>query len=178
MDNEAKTLSLVNDIANLLGEIATSPQHTPALYSAFLKALMVAKGVGSQLASPRGSVMTPVHQYGESMDSERETVFSTSTDGESLQRSAHHVHDLAQGLDVSYFSDYNLTGEMGPASDISTFPPTMASTPGPFVDDASILSMDSIVTPNFWDNLLIPGESLYVCRYAFPQIPHRVLQQL
>jgi len=43
MENEQRTLGLVTDISNLLGEIAMGSQHTPALYGAFLKALINVK---------------------------------------------------------------------------------------------------------------------------------------
>lgn len=44
---------------------------------------------------------------------------------------------------------------MGPVADISTFPPTMA--PSPTQLDMSMLSMDSILSADFWDNVLVPG---------------------
>ena len=44
---------------------------------------------------------------------------------------------------------------MGPVADMSTFPPTMANTQP---DDLGLLSMNSILSGGFCDNVLVPGE--------------------
>jgi len=54
MDNEAKTLALVKDMADTLESVAANQLHTPHLYSLFLRALLAAKADGaSRPASPR-----------------------------------------------------------------------------------------------------------------------------
>jgi hypothetical protein len=54
MDNEAKTLALVKDMADTLEGIAANQLHTPYLYSIFLRALLAVKADGaSSPASPR-----------------------------------------------------------------------------------------------------------------------------
>jgi hypothetical protein len=52
-------------------------------------------------------------------------------------------------------SEFHFASEMGPVADISTFPPTMATAQP---DDLGLLSMDSILSGGFWDNVLVPGE--------------------
>lgn len=52
--------------------------------------------------------------------------------------------------------EFNFNGEMGPAADISTFPPTMAPT-NSHDDVSGMLSMDSILSNGFWDSVLVPG---------------------
>lgn len=59
-------------------------------------------------------------------------------------------------------AEFNFDSEMGPVADMSTFPPTMAPQQA---EDMSMLSMDSILSTSFWDNVLVPGMSpcLYPC---------------
>lgn len=53
--------------------------------------------------------------------------------------------------------EFQFDGEMGPVADISTFPPTMA----PHSDDhMGMLSIDTILSTSFWDNVLVPGKSV------------------
>jgi hypothetical protein len=56
-------------------------------------------------------------------------------------------------------SEFQFASEMGPVADMSTFPPTMANTQP---DDLGMLSMNSILSGGFWDNVLVPGELLLV----------------
>jgi len=53
-------------------------------------------------------------------------------------------------------NEFHFDSEMGPVADISTFPPTMAN---PTTDDnfSSMVSMDTILSNNFWDSVLVPG---------------------
>jgi len=53
-------------------------------------------------------------------------------------------------------SEFQFASEMGPVADMSTFPPTMAATQP---DDLGMLSMDTILSGGFWDNVLVPGYS-------------------
>jgi hypothetical protein len=54
-------------------------------------------------------------------------------------------------------SEFHFASEMGPVADMSTFPPTMANAQP---DDMGMLSMNSILSGGFWDNVLVPGELL------------------
>lgn len=54
-------------------------------------------------------------------------------------------------------SEFHFASEMGPVADMSTFPPTMANAQP---DDLGMLSMNSILSGGFWDNVLVPGELL------------------
>ena len=53
-------------------------------------------------------------------------------------------------------NEFQFNSEMGPVADISTFPPTMANSTA---DDnfSGMMSMDSILSNNFWDSVLVPG---------------------
>jgi len=53
-----------------------------------------------------------------------------------------------------YFPFQN-DGEMGPAVDLTTFPPTMADQEQAWPS----LSVDNIFSNGFWDNVLVPGTS-------------------
>jgi len=58
-------------------------------------------------------------------------------------------------------SEFHFASEMGPVADMSTFPPTMANSQP---DDLGMLSMDSILSSGFWDNVLVPGEFVDVVK--------------
>jgi hypothetical protein len=69
-------------------------------------------------------------------------------------------HSLSSGVAGNDpLNEFQFDSEMGPVIDISTFPPTMANSTA---DDnfAGMLSMDSILSNNFWDSVLVPGASI------------------
>jgi len=151
-------MALVEDIATLLGEVAVGPQHTPALYSVFIKALITAKPMPSRSGSPRSTsnLRDPFVDMRDS-NTPREPVFTMNN--------LDPPHDSPSSANPSELEgvflrpEFQLNGEMGPVADISTFPPTMMAQKT--LDGASpnMLSMDSILSANFWDNILIPGLS-------------------
>lgn len=53
---------------------------------------------------------------------------------------------------------FQVNSEMGPVADMSTFPPTMAPT-DPNSDVSGMLPMDSILSTDFWDSVLVPGKA-------------------
>jgi hypothetical protein len=57
-----------------------------------------------------------------------------------------------------YMNEFHFESEMGPAADISTFPPTMAP-PLPMDDGATLggMTMENILSSGFWDSMLVPG---------------------
>lgn len=59
-------------------------------------------------------------------------------------------------------NEFQFEGEMGPVMDMSTFPPLMAPHPtdDPNEHGTSGLAMDSILSSNFWDSVLVPGAHL------------------
>ncbi|KAI0273517.1 fungal-specific transcription factor domain-containing protein [Gloeopeniophorella convolvens] len=135
-EHEHETLQLVRDVADTFEQVAVGPTHTPHLYSSFLRALLAAKTEPpSEAASESGDTDTPMH-----------------TNGNSDQR---HVGNAEP---YHLLSEFQFASEMGPVADMSTFPPTMAAT---HPDDGSLgmLSMDSILSNGFWDNVLVPGYS-------------------
>lgn len=144
MDNEQKTLTLVQEVSDALEGIAANPSHTPALYSGFLRALVSAK-LENSLANhnPLPSAATsPSHAQG---------VYQNGTPNMS--------NGYAQpqyATDPSFLlGEFQFESEMGPVADMSTFPPTMA--PNPPEDITGALSMDNILSNGFWDSVLVPG---------------------
>ena len=132
MENEAQTLQLVKDVADVLESVAANKHHTPALYSTFLRALLSARL--------------------EAQSSKQEMAASPT------QLNNNMVPTSFLGLmpgNPTLGSDFHFDGEMGPVADMSTFPPTMAAHS---TDDAmGMLSVDSIFSNGFWDNVLVPG---------------------
>lgn len=54
-----------------------------------------------------------------------------------------------------FMNEFQFESEMGPVADMSTFPPTMA--PYPSEDSMGALTMENILSSNFWDSVLVPG---------------------
>ncbi|CAL1705481.1 unnamed protein product [Somion occarium] len=141
LDHEPRTIAIVKDVADTLESVAIGPLHTPALYSGFLRALLSAKTEPSDASQPMqhsngasGTIQTSATGHGASTS----TMLPPHT-------------SLPDPL-----SEFNFDSEMGPVADMSTFPPTMAPQQS---EDMSMLSMDSILSASFWDNVLVPGKS-------------------
>ncbi|KAF9261404.1 hypothetical protein L218DRAFT_905442 [Marasmius fiardii PR-910] len=150
IEDEARIIGIVNDVAEVLDEISVNSTHTPALYSTFLKALISAKrdcnstvgGVvsGSEVGvqhhhlsggtpNPNSSSLDPDPSSSSTPSS---ALFQTHSQSGSHQTSPHSGQ--GQGLTTSPFDDpsfmlneFRVDSEMGPVLDMSTFPPTMAS---------------------------------------------------
>ena len=140
MNHEQKTVAIVAEVANIFDQVAVGPLHTPALYSCFLRALVNARSDAAPAAQdqqqqqqqqPDGNTAQPVDPLA----------------------APSFAHPQLRSLGLENFS---YSGEMGPVADISTFPPTMA--PNPEGMDMSMLSMDSILSSEFWDSVLVPGK--------------------
>ncbi|KAG9226521.1 hypothetical protein CCMSSC00406_0005812 [Pleurotus cornucopiae] len=152
LDDEQKTLKLVNDIADLFENTATSPTHTPALYSGFLRALISAR----------------IDTNNASADAPQDSSSSDNKQPEASRPSSSHRpttadfnppihtggHFSTQGLNFD-LAEFQFDSEMGPVADISTFPPTMAANPPE--DALGALTMDNFLTTGFWDSVLVPG---------------------
>jgi len=134
-DHEHETLQLVKDVAETFDQISAGPTHTPALYGVFLRALLAVKTEPPSAAAS---------DFGDN------DAVTQPTNGNPDQR--------AVGSTEPYhiLSEFQFASEMGPVADMSTFPPTMAATQP---DDLGMLSMDSILSGGFWDNVLVPGYS-------------------
>ncbi|KAI0062372.1 hypothetical protein BV25DRAFT_1804016 [Artomyces pyxidatus] len=147
-DSEQDTLTLVRDVAETFDSVSAGPMHTPSLYSVFLRALISAKAdPHSEAASEAGAHAT-----------ENGTTEHNTDDGVSRAQELHQAHQVANTEPSFMLSEFQFASEMGPVADISTFPPTMAASRP---DDLSMgmLSMDSILSSGFWDNVLVPGYS-------------------
>jgi len=142
MDNEAKTIALVKDMADTLEGVAAGPLHTPALYSTFLRALISAKldgpPSGSRPESPRP------HSRGDAGGSTDPPHAAPAFDPFATTAGAG-----SNGAPMLF--DYaGLNGEMGPGLDGTAFMQSSGA--------GDIMSMDSILSQNFWDSVLIPGQ--------------------
>jgi len=176
-------------VADVLENIAANSTHTPALYAAFLRALISAK-----LAPQRNLVDKPEQDQGddnvgagptlsiyESPSSSTHVVPSplvphpaslspdTSIDPNLQLHQALPPHSQPEASGNGFFNDpqnyymneFHFESEMGPATDITTFPPTMAVPPNSGEDSAMMsgLTMENILSSGFWDNMLVPGAS-------------------
>ena len=143
-DHEHETLQLVKDVADTFDQISTGTTHTPSLYSTFLRALLASKTEPpSEAASDCGDNDTVSH-----------------VNGNPDQRQV----GTAECYQPHLLSEFQFASEMGPVADMSTFPPTMAATHPS--DSLGLLSMDSILSGGFWDNVLVPGECLSRLRFS------------
>ena len=124
--------------------MAVSPLHTPALYSTLLRALISAKIDGT--ISPR----TNDGPNGTTQDQQHMTLASIG------QEPKHDgmVKPLMFGTNMEPSMEFQSTGEMGPVEDMSTFPPRMAPSA---MEDPELMSMESILSSDFWDSVLVPG---------------------
>jgi hypothetical protein len=146
LEQQESTIALVKDVADVLENIAAGPLHTPALYSALLKALISSKTeAASQPAGAQDAQPAPGAQ-------------ASQTPGDEPPRSHDAMLCGASG------SEYMFNSEMGPVQDISTFPPTMAPSSNQPPND--LLSMDTILSSGFWDSMIVPGACSH-CRPPF-----------
>jgi len=150
LDDERSTLSLVNEVADVLNSIAANPLHTPALYSGFLRALISAKwDLPLSNCVSNGDVdekpLLPIDgEQGNEIqgDTHTPTIYG--------QQQQNYSQDPSLLL-----NEFQFDSEMGPVADISTFPPTMA--PYPSDDSMGALTIENILSSGFWDSMLVPG---------------------
>lgn len=148
----------MQDVADLLEDIATGPLHTPALYSTFLRALIAAKlnPPAPTLSSPSMPRAPPADGDSGDLLPPHAGVNNNGMGGMGMGEPP-DAGGVDGGAVMNGFAlppgGYAFSGEMGPVADMSTFPPTMA--PHPAGQD--MLSMDSILAAGFWDNVLVPG---------------------
>ncbi|KAF8643779.1 hypothetical protein AX16_008798 [Volvariella volvacea WC 439] len=142
LEHEQSTLTLVKDVADVLEKIAASPTHTPALYGVFLRALISAKLEPKSDGQPNGA-------HAEGNEQQLSAGDAQQTNGQ------HSQHALFGGEPGFNLNEFQFDSEMGPAADITTFPPTMA--PNPTEETFGALTMENLLSSGFWDNVLIPG---------------------
>ncbi|KAL0577102.1 hypothetical protein V5O48_004894 [Marasmius crinis-equi] len=166
IEDEARILGIVNDVAEVLEKISVNATHTPVLYSTFLKALIAAKREGN----PGHSSEVNLHTINPSSSSEGLTTNNGNgnMDHDVSSGLGLHPHSQTQApqstpsFDDPLFmlNEFRMDSEMGPVLDMSTFPPTMAS-PGPSNPNeepsGTGMTMDSILSSGFWDSVLVPG---------------------
>ncbi|KAH9852724.1 fungal-specific transcription factor domain-containing protein [Lenzites betulinus] len=163
LDHEQKTVAIVNDVAGVFEQIAVNQLHTPALYSCFLRALVSARTDANANANAGAAAGSSALDHAQT---------NGTGEGSSAGAGVHdaHAHGYPNGLHASasgagasltadaLLENFAYSGEMGPVADISTFPPTMAPAPQHGLD-VNMLSMDSILSADFWDSVLVPGSS-------------------
>ncbi|KAJ7461651.1 fungal-specific transcription factor domain-containing protein [Mycena latifolia] len=150
LEHEQETISLVKDVADVLENIAANPQHTPALYSKFLRALISARLEPSNSESKPASKPASRGSAGNRSPGQQELPqFSASPTLAAFSAAAD------RGPATFTLNEFQFDGEMGPVADMSTFPPTMAPTPSE--DAMGALTMDNILSTGFWDSMLVPG---------------------
>ncbi len=164
LDHEEKTIAIVRDVANTFDQVAVGPLHTPALYSCFLRALISARTDGSANQDGQQQQQTDSELAASHDGAAASSSNSSSSSGHAHSHVNGHTNGHSHGPLASHaLEGFAYTGEMGPVVDISTFPPTMAPNS---VDHMNVLSMDSILSSEFWDSVLVPGESPLLSRCA------------
>ncbi|THH20910.1 hypothetical protein EW146_g561 [Bondarzewia mesenterica] len=144
-DIEEETLGLVRDVADTFDNVSVGPLHTPALYSVFLRALLLAKTDPPPENS--GDADLQVNGHGPILTGGDANV----SNGLTTPQDPHQQPSFL-------LSEFQFASEMGPVADLSTFPPTMAAC-RTADDSMGMLSMDNILSGGFWDNVLVPGYS-------------------
>jgi len=187
MENEQRTLALVNGVVDTLQSVAISPSHTPALYSTFLRAVVSSRTGTSGGSSPRPGTakshgtVPPTDPHAHGHDLSGSPLNLASGPGAGVFGDEHQFGDGALGLKMFPPPNgvTNGTGAAGPGNDLSWSNNAGTTTlthgngemdlqnvlpfqlPGQFADSDELgsLSMDNIFSGGFWDNVLIPGYS-------------------
>lgn len=153
--DEKDTLALIQEVAELLESIAAGPLHTPALYSALLRAL-----VSVQTARQTDGLDTTYSEHSQNIQYIGDKDMHSPPSEQLGNNGDASVGFLGSGFDGPMTPlGFHANSEMGPVADISTFPPTMAPT-APSDDASGMLPMDSILSTSFWDSVLVPGKRL------------------
>lgn len=195
MHNPERTVSLVQDVAKCLEKIAVGPQHTPALYATFLRALVDAKPKPSDSSSSPPGLYSATSTHAESQSWTSPPIAWLSSDSFSTFQNAipetlyfdPSVFDSSGAMGAPDLSNVLLDGFAAPntpkqaGKELPNFqmPTDRMATDGEFSSlmmpapqastgsnvfpgessDMNMFSMDSILSPGFWDNILIPGNS-------------------
>lgn len=181
MDNEAKTLALVKDMADTLEGIAANQLHTPYLYSIFLRALLAVKAdSASNPTSPRQQLMNNDNAF-----------LFNNTNGAQNTTGTSPYAGISPGLglytgtgEIPYdavmdFQNPFMAGNLGApsAATANMAPPPVpgsgtmgsfalsgGSTPAglaaPQAYNSQSESMLNILNGGFWDSMLVPGTFL------------------
>ncbi|THH31123.1 hypothetical protein EUX98_g3075 [Antrodiella citrinella] len=169
LDHEQKTITLVKDVAEAFESVAIGPSHTPALYSAFLRALLSAKmdpaSDSTRPQSSSGQNKSPTTQGNTRPPNSNGSSSRGSMPPPSIipNNNGTMANSLNNGNPENMPNEFQFDSEMGPAADISTFPPIMA--PQSQDNMNGMMSMDAILSTEFWDSVLVPGE--YILAVAF-----------
>jgi hypothetical protein len=165
MESETKILALVEDMAEMLQNIAVNKCHTPHLYSVFLRALLASKLEGSRPNSPPPTTSTgPVISAN---DSAMMTNLPYPQGPESPPRSGFvSSNDVGLEMYKSLGENYgDVTGFVNPFDMSAQTQNTsgIGDVSGHFdagslgMDTNAPMSLDSFLSTGFWDSMLVPG---------------------
>lgn len=146
--NEQKNIDLVNDIATVLSDIAINPHHTPALYSTFLRALI----------SARTDVPQQQQQQQQQQSQPQTDVVVDEVIGQN------DMGLFGPTISANGVNDFHFTSEMGPVTDMTTFPPTTVQLSD---EGMGMLSMENIFSNGFWDSVLVPGALILKVTFTY-----------
>ena len=205
LEDEQSILTLVKDVADVLENMAANSTHTPALYAAFLRALISAKLAPQQQRLVDNRLKQDQSHDSGAILSLYETP-STADVGTSSSAIVRHqttsispstlVDDGSSNMPLPaapppppaaeesgtggyfqhpyYMNEFQFESEMGPATDITTFPPTMAVPSqlpphsGEEGEGGGMMAMENILSSGFWDNMVVPGAPLSLSLSSFP----------
>ncbi|CAE6523226.1 unnamed protein product [Rhizoctonia solani] len=152
LDNEKKTLQLVNDIADVFEQIAANPYHTPALYSTFLRALIAAK---------KESVTAPPSPRLLAATEGQEPVINGQAP-QQIGPTLSHNEPMGE-IPFNGMRLYPPTGD-GPLGALEVpvhadepFPPALNGHVDTENHTMDGLGMDQMFSNGFWDSMLMPG---------------------
>lgn len=166
-ESEAKTLALVEDMAKTLESVAVNKYHTPYLYSVFLRALLASKIDGSRPNSPRPTTAGPVLSANDSTMQSSQTAYpqqgpeSPSRNGFNMNSNDIFGLEMYKSLgenygDVSAFvNPFDMSNPTQTTAESDLMGHFNANTVG--MDQNGPMSLDSLLTPGFWDSMLVPG---------------------
>ena len=183
MDNEAKTIALVKDMADTLEGIAANQLHTPYLYSIFLRALLAAKADGaSRPASPRPQFMNNDNSFlfNNTNCAQNTSPYPSVSSGLGLYTGTGEIPSDTLMDFQNPFMTSDLGGPSAAATACMAPPPVPGSgsmgsyvlpggsnpaaglaAPQPYIPQgSSTLSMENILNGGFWDSMLVPGTFL------------------
>ncbi|KAF5339491.1 hypothetical protein D9757_014701 [Collybiopsis confluens] len=155
IDDEQKTISLIKDVADMLESISVNSTHTPVLYSSFIRALIAAR-----LDRPAAEQGTHISDRLDGGESHVNGTGIGGSGGADVSSSIPKVHFQDTTDIIDPLSEFGFEGEMGPVADMSTFPPTNVME-DPTAYGGNGMTMDSILSSNFWDSVLVPGYSSF-----------------
>ncbi|KAH7343792.1 fungal-specific transcription factor domain-containing protein [Rhizoctonia solani] len=150
LENEKKTLQVVNDIADVLERIAANPYHTPALYSTFLRALIAAKK--ESVTAPPSPKLLATDGQEPVADGHAQQIGPTLSHNEPMGEVPFNGMKLYPPAGDGHLGPLEL-----PAHTDESFPPQLNGHVDTGDHTMDGLGMDQMFSNGFWDSMLMPG---------------------